>query len=247
MEAIGWRSSPHRALGLTLGVMETNTPGHSRWLPQDVPPEGQRAALHRLAAAIRRINAAMMETEADEEAIQAAAEAGERFAERLEAGPRHRVLWGFAESSNAGDTRAFFDNSPVFGLANPIAPPLSMTMEEGRAIATATFGVAYEGPPGHVHGGWVAAAFDEVLGMVQSTSGNPGMTGTLTVKYRRPTPLYREVRFEGRLERVEGRKIFTSGSLWADDTLCAEADAVFISVDFERMRALVDGAAGGEG
>ncbi len=224
--------------------METYTPGHSRWLPQDAPPEGQRAALHRLAAAIRRINAAMMETEADEAEIEAAAEAGEHFAERLEAGPRHRALWGFAESSNAGDVRAFFDNSPVFGLANPTAPPLTMTMEEGRAVGTATFGVAYEGPPGHVHGGWVAASFDEVLGMVQSASGNPGMTGTLTVKYRRPTPLYREVRFEGVLDRVEGRKIFTSGSLWAGDMLCAEAEAVFIAVDFERMRALVEGTNG---
>jgi acyl-coenzyme A thioesterase PaaI-like protein len=226
--------------------MESNSHGHSRWLPQDVPPEGQRAALHRLAAAIRRINAAMMETESPQEDMEAAAEAAERFATQLEAGPRHRVLWGFAESSNAGDTRAFFDNSPIFGLANPIAPPLTMTMDGTRATATANFGVAYEGPPGHVHGGWVAASFDEVLGMVQSASGNPGMTGTLTVKYRRPTPLYREVRFEGRLDRVDGRKIFTTGTLWDGDTLCAEAEAVFISVDFERMRALAEGAAGGE-
>ena len=224
--------------------MENNAPGHSRWLPQDVPPEGQRAALHRLAAAIRRINAAMMETEAPQAEVEEAAERAERFAEQLESGPRHRALWGFAESSNAGDVRAFFDNSPVFGLANPIAPPLTMVMDGTRATATATFGVAYEGPPGHVHGGWVAAAFDEVLGMVQSASGNPGMTGTLTVKYRRPTPLYREVRFEGQLDRVEGRKIFTSGTLWADETLCAEAEGIFISVDFERMRALVEGTNG---
>ncbi len=225
--------------------MEDTRQGHSRWLPQDMPPAGQRAALHRLAAAIRRINAAMMETEAPEDEVESAAEAAERFAERLESGPRHRALWGFAESSNAGDPRAFFDNSPVFGLANPIAPPLTVTMDGSRAIGTATFGVAYEGPPGHVHGGWVAAAFDEVLGMVQSTSGNPGMTGTLTVKYRRPTPLYREVRFEGVLDRVEGRKIFTTGSVWAGESLCAEAEAVFIAVDFERMRAMVEGVAGG--
>jgi acyl-coenzyme A thioesterase PaaI-like protein len=206
-----------------------------------VPPDAQRAALHRLAAAIRRINAAMMEADAAPADLEADAELAEQLADRLESGPRHRVLWGFAESSNSGDTRAFFDNSPVFGLANPIAPPLKMTMDGTRAEATATFGIAYEGPPGHVHGGWVAAAFDEVLGMVQSASGQPGMTGTLTVKYRRPTPLYREVRFEGLLERVEGRKIFTSGRLWDGETLCAEAQGIFISVDFDRMRAMVEG------
>jgi acyl-coenzyme A thioesterase PaaI-like protein len=221
--------------------MDETRPGHSRWLPQDVPPDAQRAALHRLAAAIRRINAAMMEADAAPADLEADAELAEQLADRLESGPRHRVLWGFAESSNSGDTRAFFDNSPVFGLANPIAPPLKMTMDGTRAEATATFGIAYEGPPGHVHGGWVAAAFDEVLGMVQSASGQPGMTGTLTVKYRRPTPLYREVRFEGLLERVEGRKIFTSGRLWDGETLCAEAQGIFISVDFDRMRAMVEG------
>ena len=47
-------------------------------------------------------------------------------------------------------------------------------------IATVTFGSAYEGPPGCVHGGYVAAAFDEMLGFVQSLGGNPGMTARLT-------------------------------------------------------------------
>ena len=66
-----------------------------------------------------------------------------------------------------------------------------------------------------MHGGYVAAAFDEVLGFANSLSGTPGMTGTLTVRYRRPTPLHTELRFEGRYERSEGRKIFTDGQLFA--------------------------------
>ena len=61
-----------------------------------------------------------------------------------------------------------------------------------------------------MHGGVVAAMFDEVLGMTQSLSGQPGMTGTLRIRYRRPTPLHRELRFEGTLDRVDGRKIFTT-------------------------------------
>jgi hypothetical protein len=54
-----------------------------------------------------------------------------------------------------------------------------------------TFGSAYEGPPGCVHGGYVAAAFDEMLGFVQSLGGNPGMTARLTFPIgvrRRSTP-----------------------------------------------------------
>jgi acyl-CoA thioesterase FadM len=86
----------------------------------------------------------------------------------------------------------------------------------------------------------VAAAFDEVLGATQSLSGNPGMTGRLTVSYRKPTPLHAELRFEGRLERVEGRKIFTRGELWAGDVMCAEAEGLFISIDPGRFAAMRD-------
>ena len=101
------------------------------------------------------------------------------------------------------------------------------------------FGSAYEGPPGSVHGGVVAATFDEVLGMTQSLSGQPGMTGTLSVKYRRPTPLHRDLRFEGTLEGVDGRKIFTKGRCFDGDDLTAEADGLFVRVDFERIAAMM--------
>jgi acyl-CoA thioesterase FadM len=61
----------------------------------------------------------------------------------------------------------------------------------------------------------------------------------LTVRYRRPTPLDRDLRFEGRLDRVEGRKIFTSGSCFDGETLTAEAEGLFISVDFDRIAAMM--------
>ena len=70
-------------------------------------------------------------------------------------------------------------------------------------------------------------------------TGHPGMTGTLTIRYRNPTPLYRELTLEGRVVRVEGRKIMTEGRMVAGDTLTAEAEATFISVDFAKMHALV--------
>lgn len=131
------------------------------WIPEDRPPEGQWAALLRLAAAIRETIHLMADTDAPESELLAAAEAAEAFARRLGAAPRGRQLWGFAESSNAGNPRAMFDNSPLIGLANPIAPPLTLTVDDDRVVrGTAVFGTAYEGPPGHLHGGIVAAAFD---------------------------------------------------------------------------------------
>jgi acyl-coenzyme A thioesterase PaaI-like protein len=100
------------------------------------------------------------------------------------------------------------------------------------------WGAAYEGPPGCVHGGHIAAAFDEVLGMTQSLVGTPGMTGVLTIKYRSPTPLHTELTFSARVARVDGRKIFTEGALHNGDVLCAEAEGLFISVDFAKFEAM---------
>ena len=146
---------------------------------------------------------------------------------------------GFAEAANSGDPHAHFDHSPLIGLSNPLAPPIRLRIEDERTmVGTATFGAGYEGPPGCVHGGFVAAAFDEVLGAAQSLGGKPGMTGRLTVNYRSPTPLHEELTITGRFDRADGRKIFTTGTIHAGDRLCAEAEGLFISIDFERFASL---------
>ncbi|GMV84387.1 MAG: aromatic compound degradation protein PaaI [Dehalococcoidia bacterium] len=213
----------------------------STWMPGEAPPEGHRAALLRLAAALRDITEALMDMDAPEADLIEAAEASERFVERLEATRTGHRSWGYGETSPSGNPRALFDHSPLLGLANPVAPPLRLRIEEDGVVGTAVFGKRYEGPPGHVHGGLIAAAFDETLGMAQAMTGQPGMTGTLTIRYRHPTPLHTEVQFRASVDRVEGRKIFTSGTLHAGDILCAEAEGVFISVDFERLRTAMRG------
>jgi acyl-coenzyme A thioesterase PaaI-like protein len=105
-------------------------------------------------------------------------------------------------------------------------------------VGEVTFNAAYEGPPGCVHGGHLAAAFDEVLGLAQSLSGSPGMTARLTVNYRKPTPLHQPLRFEAKISNREGRKVFTVGKCFANGVLTAEADALFISVDFTSLAEL---------
>ncbi len=195
----------------------------------------------RLASAMRLVIERLVPSNAPEDELRRAAEGLERYAEALTAHPRLKHFHGYAESANAGDVGAFFDQSPMIGLANPLAPPITI----GRsgpltAIASVTFGAAYEGPPGCVHGGFVAAAFDEVLGYVQSLGGNPGMTARLTVNYRRPTPLLTELIFEGELVRTEGRKIFCTGKVRANGELTAEAEGLFISVDRSRFQALLE-------
>jgi acyl-coenzyme A thioesterase PaaI-like protein len=117
-----------------------------------------------------------------------------------------------------------------------------MAESDGRryVIGRVVFNAAYEGPPGNVHGGMVAAAWDEVLGMAQSLSGNAGFTGTLQIKYRSPTPLYEDLAFKAWVDRVEGRKIFTKGECYAGERLTSEAEGIFITVNREKFEQLLE-------
>src|SRR5258708_20546505 len=80
--------------------------------------------------------------------------------------------------------------------ANPFAPPIRFVIENNKVLGRGNFGATFEGSPGTVHGGFVAAAFDQLLFMAQSLSGIPAVTGTLTVRYRKPTPLLTELVFQ---------------------------------------------------
>ena len=202
-------------------------------------PSPRRAELHRTADALRRILHRLHASTADAEELRAVADGLEGFASQLDGLTRGSMYEGFGEAPLAGrDPYAFFDHSPMMGKANPLAPPLEL-WEDGMTLrGRAVFDAAYEGPPGCVHGGYIAAAFDEVLGSAQSLGGRPGMTGRLTIHYRSPTPLRTELRFEARVVEVTGRKTFTHGTLHADDRLCAEAEGLFIAIDVAKFQTL---------
>ena len=127
------------------------------------------------------------------------------------------------------------ERSPFIGRANPVALPLEMTFGDGTVEARPTFGTLYQGPPGCLHGGYIAGIFDEALGAAQSFAGQAGMTGRLTIHYRSPTPLNTELHLRAWMESVNGRKVVCRGTLHAGDRLCAEADGLFITVDPARF------------
>ena len=190
----------------------------------------RRQSLKDLADAARSLVDRLVATDAPEEVVRAATAEVQAAADRF-ADYHQGTLYGFSEAANAGDREdPLYDHSPMIGIANPLAPPMSLREIGGIIAAEVNFGQAYEGPPGCVHGGYVAAAFDEVLGATQSLSGAPGMTGTLTVRYEKPTPLQTDLRFEGRLVGVERRKIFVEGACYAGEMLTATAKGIFISM-----------------
>jgi acyl-coenzyme A thioesterase PaaI-like protein len=222
-------------------VNRVATPGSADWPDMlrelaSTPSSQRRFELHRTGDALRRIVHRLHGNPAPAEELAEVADELERLAERLEVFPGGSLYEGFGESPLAGrDPHAFFDHSPMLGRANPLAPPIELWDDGGVMRGRVTFGSAYEGPPGCAHGGYVAAAFDEVLGSTQSLAGRPGMTGRLTVHFRSPTPLHIELRFESRVVEVSGRKTLTHGTLHAGDRLYAEAEGLFIAIDFAKM------------
>lgn len=189
----------------------------------------------RLTEAVRHLVDAVLTAEAATETeLGDAADTAERLARDLHrrnalgdrlTGKRTRVELSHDD---------YLPRSPLVGEVSPMAPPIAYEYRDGRLFGHGVFHAAYEGPPGYVHGGWIALAFDEMLGMTNIASGHPGMTGRLSVRYRRPTPLHTEISFESWTEQVDGRRIITRGTLAAGNTVTAEAEGLFVVIDPER-------------
>jgi acyl-coenzyme A thioesterase PaaI-like protein len=142
-----------------------------------------------------------------------------------------RAAYPDREQFATGDPARFFPYSPVVGPLNAIAPPVMFTFDGERMRGHGSLPAPYSGPPGTVHGGVVAMVLDELLGAVNACLGLGAYTGTLTVRYERPTPIGQELAFDARVDRTEGRKVFTVGTISADDVVTARAEGVFIRVE----------------
>ncbi len=126
------------------------------------------------------------------------------------------------------DQRPFFVTGVVMGAHHPIRPDLEIHHEDGVTRGTVCFGVIFEGPPACVHGGYVAHFFDQILGQHNLFEKIPAMTGTLSVRYRRGTPILRELGFEVTHEAEGERKVVTRSALSADGEVFSEAEGTFI-------------------
>lgn len=116
----------------------------------------------------------------------------------------------------------------VVGLRNAVAPPVTVVWGEG-GVVSADFhvGAAYEGPPGLVHGGVSAMILDQLLGEAAAAAGRPGMTGTLSLRYERGTPLG-DLHAEAQVSRTEGVKTIVTGWIGDAEGPTVRADGVFI-------------------
>jgi len=201
-------------------------------IPRDDDPR------YKLSGLMRRINSLVVGAPIEDDALDSATAKLEELVDELEsaAGPGRRPR---VHPDPNGPAQDFFPTSPVIGFANPVAPPVEVESVEGGLNGKVFFDYQYEGPPGCVHGGIIALVFDELLGAANIASDSPGMTGTLTVRYRKPTPIRTDLRLVARFEGRDGRKIRTSGAMYHGDELTAEAEGIFIELVADRFFALI--------
>ncbi len=196
-----------------------------------VAPTEEWAARRDLGTALRRINELAVTSSADINTLEAMTALINEQADRLAETPQR--LGKLAHMDPDQDhfqegSIVSHEISSITGLCNPITAPLHLWIADDEVHGKVTMGWQFEGPPGFVHGGFVAALFDDFLGMGQKLTDQPGFTGTLSVRYIKPTPLAQELRLFGKVHRVEGRKNILRGEMYAGDTLTASCEGLFI-------------------
>lgn len=91
----------------------------------------------------------------------------------------------------------------------------------------------HQGFPGTVHGGLIATYFDEVFWHATHLDdpNRLAMTVEMSVRYKRPVAVEREVRVVAGKARLEGRHVYVDGFLLLpDDTVAATASIHYITL-----------------
>jgi hypothetical protein len=186
---------------------------------------------------LRRVTAHVLAMERDEPEVEhlvaVLAEAEERLAALAPTDTPPRV--GDAVD---GAGRVYLDHSRDIGAFNPCFPDYEIVVvDDEHAHGRVRFPIAYEGPPGLVHGGFLALLFDCVVQHHNCDVGVAGKTASLALRFRRPTPLLTELTFTID-RRVEGDRITSSARILGGDVVLAEAEVVAVAGDRARLPAV---------
>jgi acyl-coenzyme A thioesterase PaaI-like protein len=118
------------------------------------------------------------------------------------------------------------------GRGQCMIPPVEIAeYSDSHACGHVNFGRSYLGGNGAVHGGAIPLVFDELMGRLANTGGRtPSRTAYLHVNYRNITPIETRLAIEAHFDSEEGRKRLLSGTIRDGDTLCADAEGLFVAL-----------------
>lgn len=117
--------------------------------------------------------------------------------------------------------RVYLDHAFDVGAFNPCYPEYEFDhLDAETASGRVTFPLVFEGPPGFVNGGFVAVFFDCVTQHQSCAASLSGKTRSLGVKFRRPTPILTELRFDIVRSPAERDVRSTARLLRDDEVLC---------------------------
>jgi hypothetical protein len=205
-------------------------------LPSNHPSvRGREAELRALADVVRRLITLTVTNTADGPETEAITEALARVADRLAARVPDPVP---PRLSTDRLPHGPFDGMPydvVTGRYNPLAIPIDISHEPPRAVGLVTFTTPYEGPPGCVHGAVLAGAFDMMLTMANILEDAAGPTMELSLRFRRPTLLHTETRFETWVAERMGRVTTTAGHALQNDQVTVEAIGKFVKLERDQV------------
>jgi hypothetical protein len=131
--------------------------------------------------------------------------------------------------------RVYLDHSRDTGHYNPCFPEYQFVhIDREKAHGTVNFPVVYEGPPGLVFGGFIAVFFDCVTQHQNCAIGMSGKTRTLNLRYRRPTPILTDLRFDI-TRSARDSEVTSVARLTLDDDVLCTAEIAAISVPADRL------------
>jgi hypothetical protein len=124
-------------------------------------------------------------------------------------------------SDDDGSRRIYLDHATDIGAFNPCFPEYHFDhFDAETASGRVAFPLVYEGPPGLVHGGFLAVFFDCVMQHQNCLAGLSGKTRSLKVTFRRPTPVLTDLRFDIARSEVERGITSTARLLLDGEVLC---------------------------
>jgi acyl-coenzyme A thioesterase PaaI-like protein len=196
------------------------------------------------AQATRHLAHALVAHAADDETLTAVAEQIRQAHRQLAAAPpRSRaerlgtLLPKVEDQWSVDDMAGVLIERPIAGASSPVSAEVSLRNVGDEIVADVYFGPAFEGAPDRVHGGMVAAVFDDVLSAVPARVGEPAYTARLTVEYLAPVPVGTTVELHARLDHRQGRKIFATADARQSTTVLARSEALFVTVTSDHFRA----------